>query len=63
MENQINTLPITLTVPEIAEILRINKTKAYELTHQEDFPSIKVGKRIIVPRDPFLQWLNNCGNI
>lgn len=50
-------LPLTLTVPEIAQILRVNKTKAYELSHRKDFPSMKLGNRIVIPRDAFLRWM------
>ena len=53
-----NEYPITLKVQEIADILRINQTKAYELTHREDFPSLKLGQRFIVNRDKFFDWLD-----
>ncbi|MFW6271271.1 MAG: helix-turn-helix domain-containing protein [Bacillota bacterium] len=43
---------------EIANILRINRTKAYELTHREDFSSLKLGQRIIVHRNKFFEWLD-----
>lgn len=56
-QKSIKDLPLTLTVPEVAEILRINITKAYELTHKKDFPSIKMGRRIVVHRDKFLTWM------
>ena len=51
-------LPDILTVQEITDILRINTTKAYELTHRADFSSIKLGRRIIIPKDKFFEWLN-----
>lgn len=50
--------PLILNVSEIAEILRVNKVKVYELTHREDFPSLKLGNRIIVNRDKFFEWLD-----
>lgn len=52
-------LPITLTVPEVAEILRINKSKAYELSHRDNFPAFNIGRRIVIPREAFFNWLNN----
>ncbi|MGG2059675.1 helix-turn-helix domain-containing protein [Priestia megaterium] len=52
-------LPITLRVEEVAKIMRISKTVAYELVKSEMFPSIKIGRRIVIPRDAFLNWLNN----
>lgn len=49
--------PAVYTVPEIAAMLRINVTRAYELTKQKDFPAIKIGRRIVVPKVAFERWL------
>ena len=38
-----------LTINEICSILRIGKTKAYELIKQKKIKSIKIGKKIIIP--------------
>ena len=38
-----------LTVKEAGEILNIGKTKMYELVNQLDFPSVKMGKKILIP--------------
>jgi excisionase family DNA binding protein len=54
----IKELPITLRVEEIAEILRVSKSNAYELVRRGVFPSFRIGRRICIPRDPFLKWLN-----
>ena len=47
-----------LTVPELAEHLRVSRPKAYELVAREDFPSIRIGKRIVVPEDSYYRWLD-----
>ena len=52
--------PITLKVQEVAEILRINQTKAYELVKRKDFPAMKLGNRVIVNRDAFQNWYNQA---
>lgn len=52
-------LPLTLTVEEVAEILGICKANAYSLCHNENFPSVKVGNRFIVPRPAFELWMTN----
>ncbi len=54
--------PVSLKMTEIAEILRINKTKAYELAKREDFPAMKLGNRIIVPKAAFKKWLEDQVN-
>ncbi|MCX7748215.1 MAG: helix-turn-helix domain-containing protein [Clostridia bacterium] len=44
---------------EVAEILGICKANAYNLCHNKDFPSVKVGNRIFVPRPAFVLWMTN----
>ncbi len=51
-------LPMTLTVPEVGEVLGISRAGAYELVRSEGFPHMKVGTRILVPRDKFLAWID-----
>jgi excisionase family DNA binding protein len=47
------------TVPEVAGLLGINVITAYELAKREDFPSIRIGRRIVVPKAAFARWLDN----
>ena len=51
-------LPLTLTAPEVGEVLGISRASAYELVHSKDFPSIRIGTRIIVPKDKLIAWIN-----
>lgn len=51
-------LPLTLTVPEVGEVLGISRTSAYELARSRGFPSLKIGKRILVPKDKLIAWIN-----
>jgi len=52
-------LPLTLTVTDLAKVLGIGKANAYDLCNSEDFPSVKIGKRIIIPKPAFVDWLSN----
>ena len=55
-------LPLMLSVPEVAEVLGISRAGAYELARSREFPSMKVGSRIIIPKDKFLLWIEKqCG--
>jgi excisionase family DNA binding protein len=55
-------LPLMLSVPNIAKVLGISRAGAYELAHSREFPSMKVGSRIIIPKDKFLLWVERqCG--
>ena len=51
--------PLTLTAYEVAEILRVYRDKAYEIIRRPDFPKIRDGRKIIIPRDAFFRWLDN----
>ena len=51
-------LPLTLTVPEVGEVLGISRAKAYDLARSEGFPSMGIGTRILVPRDKLIRWID-----
>lgn len=52
-------LPLVLEVDEIAAVLRISRALAYEVLHQHGFPTVRIGKRMVVPRDAFIAWIHN----
>ncbi len=41
----------TYTVPEVAEILGIGRNTAYEVCRKGEIPTIRIGGRILIPRD------------
>lgn len=47
----------TLSAPEVAEFLGISRSGAYNLLHATDFPSLRVGGRILVTKQAFERWL------
>jgi len=51
-------LPLMLSVPEVAKVLGISRAGAYELVRADSFPKIRIGNRIVVPRDKFIQWID-----
>ena len=54
-------LPIMLSVPQLAAVLNISRSIAYALVRSNGFPSLKIGSRIVVPKDNLLCWINeNC---
>ena len=50
-------LPITLCAEEVAQVLGISRANAYTLMHAEDFPTIRIGKRMVVPKDKLIIWM------
>ena len=55
----IEELPLTLNAREAAGVLRISKSKVYELAQSESFPAVRIGKRVVIPRDKLIQWMND----
>ena len=51
-------LPLTLTVPEVSGVLGLSRAKAYDLVRREGFPSMRIGTRILVPRDKLIRWID-----
>jgi excisionase family DNA binding protein len=41
--------PLTLTVEQTAKLLGIGRSTAYELIRTGDIPSLRLGRRIVVP--------------
>lgn len=50
-------LPLMLSVPQVADVLGIGRASAYELVRSEGFPTLTIGKRIVIPKDKFIRWI------
>ena len=48
---------------EVAEILKISRSKAYELMKSKNFPLLKIGKNIRIEKNKFLNCLHNQNSI
>ena len=53
-----DALPLTLNVVQVASVLGISRAGAYELVHSEGFPALKIGSRIVVPKDKLREWID-----
>lgn len=52
-------LPLFLNAKTVAEVLGVSPATSYELLHESDFPSLKIGNRIVVPKEQFIRWVQN----
>lgn len=59
MYKTVDDLPITFGPAELAEILSISRNKAYELANRSDFPTYRVGKKIIISKKHFIIWMDD----
>ena len=50
-------LPLFLNAELVAKVLGISISSAYELMHETNFPALRVGSRIVVPKEKFCQWV------
>ena len=50
-------LPLFLNAKMVAQVLGIAPSSAYELMHESNFPVLKVGNRMVVPKEKFIQWV------
>ena len=50
-------LPLFLNAETVAKVLGIAPSSSYELMHEVGFPVLKVGSRMVVPKEKFIQWV------
>lgn len=41
----------------VAQVLGVSISTAYELFHEPGFPTLRVGSRMVVPKEKFIQWV------
>ena len=50
-------LSLTLNATQVAAVLGISRSNAYELMRSEGFPTLHIGKRMLVPKDRLIRWI------
>lgn len=50
-------LPLFLNSELVAKVLGVSPSSGYELMHQPNFPVLRVGSRMVVPKEKFIQWV------
>ena len=48
-----------LTMNEVQEVLGIGKNLCYDMLRAGTIPSIRLGRKIIIPKHSFYEWLNS----
>ena len=51
-------LPLLLNVKQLADLLGVSDSSVYELIQEDDFPSLRIGKRIVVPKEELSKWIS-----
>ncbi len=50
-------LPLFLNAELVSKVLGVSPSSGYELMHKPGFPILKVGSRMVVPKEKFIQWV------
>ena len=51
-------LPLFLNAKTLAKLLGVSVSSTYELMHEKDFPAIRIGSRLVVPKEKLQAWIN-----
>ncbi len=57
MYKSYDDLPLFLNADLVAKVLGVSPSSGYELMHESGFPVLKVGSRMVVPKEKFIQWV------
>lgn len=49
-------LPLFLNASLVSQVLGVSISTAYELLNEPGFPVLRVGSRMVVPKEKFMQW-------
>lgn len=50
-------LPLFLNAKMVADALGVSPSSGYELMREEGFPALKIGSRVVVPKEKFIAWV------
>lgn len=57
-------LPLFLNAETVAKALGVSPSSGYELMHEKGFPALRIGSRIVVPKEKFIAWVEqNTGGV
>ena len=51
-------LPLFLNAATVAKVLGIAPSSSYELLHEPGYPVLKIGSRLVVPKEKFMEWVS-----
>ncbi len=50
-------LPLFLNAELVSKILGVSPSSGYELMHEVGFPTLRIGSRMVVPKEKFVAWV------
>ena len=52
-------LPMFINAATLAQLFGVSRASAYELMSEKDFPSFRIGKRILVMKENLVKWIES----
>ena len=56
-KKEVMVQPLVLSIPEAAAVLRLSRTKVYQLIDVEGLPIVRFGRAVRVPRASLQRWI------
>ena len=53
---------LVYSIQEVAELLGISRSYAYELARQGVFPVLILGRKRVIPKEKFNEWIRESSN-
>ena len=50
-------LPLFLNAEMVAKLRGFSPSTGYELMHEKGFPVLRIGSRMVVPKEKFREWV------
>ncbi len=51
-------LPLFLNAETLAKLLVVSVSSSYELMYEKDFPAIRIGSQLVVPKEKLQHWID-----
>lgn len=51
-------LPLFLNASLVSQVLGVSISTTYELMNEPGFPVLRVGSRMVVPKEKFVEWVS-----
>lgn len=49
---------LVYSIQEVADLLGISRSYTYELVRKGTIPALKLGKKQVIPKEKFYNWIN-----
>lgn len=58
VHRSLDNIPVVISVPELADILRVSRNTAYAMVRSGQIPSVRTGVQIRIPKKSIEKYLN-----